>query len=98
MKKKLARPEWLMSVIAGSIIGSNVTVVEPKFPVFWLGIGIAQIYLACPDGLNLGTLENNPCLNALLDMIVVISLAINCYHTGTLRHIAILAPVHRVSN
>jgi hypothetical protein len=31
-------------------------------------------------------------------MVVVISLAIDGYHTGTLRHTEILAPGHRASN
>ena len=91
-------PDWLMSVIAGSIIGGNVAIIEPKLPIFWPGIGIAQIYLACPDRLNFGTLENNSCLKAFLDMVVVVSFAINGNYAGTFRHIAILAPGHRASN
>ena len=98
MKKKLARPDWLMSVIAGSIIGCNVAIMEPKLTIFWPGIGITQIYFACPDGLNLGTLEDNSCLKTLLDMIVVVSFAINGYHAGTFCHMAILAPGHRAGN
>ena len=98
MQEKLARPDWLMSVIAGSIVGGNVAIMEPKLPIFWPGIGIAKIYLARPDGFNLGTFENNACLKALLDMIVMVSFAINGYYAGTFRHMAILAPGHRASN
>jgi hypothetical protein len=98
MQKKLPRPEWLMCVIAGSIVGGNVAIIEPQFTIFWLGIGITQIYLAFPDGFNFRTLENNACLKAFLDMIVVISLAINRYYAGTLRHMKILAPEHMASN
>jgi hypothetical protein len=75
-----------------------VAIIEPKFTIFWPGVGITQIYLACPDGLNLGTLEDDSRLKALLDMIVVVSLTINGYHAGTFCHMAILAPGHRVSN
>jgi hypothetical protein len=98
MKKKLARPGWLMSVIASSIVGGNVAIVEPQLAIFWLGVGVTQVHLAFPDGFNLRTLQDDSCLKAFLDMVVVISFAINGYHAGTFRHTEILAPGHRASN
>jgi hypothetical protein len=92
MQKKLARPGRLMSVIAGSIVGSYVAVVKPQLAIFWLGIGITQIYLAFPDGFDLRTLENNSCLKCFLNMVIVISFAIDGYHAWTFRHTEILAP------
>jgi hypothetical protein len=80
MKKKLARPGRLMRVIAGSIVGGNVAIIEPQLTIFWLGIGVAQTYFAFPDGLNLRTLKDDPCLKVLLDMIIVICFAIDRYH------------------
>jgi hypothetical protein len=98
VQKKLARPGRLMSVMAGSIVGSYVAVIKPQLAIFWLGIGITQIYLAFPDRFNLRTLEDDSCLKAFLDMVVVISLAIDGYHAATFRHTEILAPGHRASN
>jgi len=77
-----------MCVIAGSIVGGNVAIIEPQFTIFRPGIGITQIYPACPDGFNLGTFENNTCLKALLDMIVVVSFAINGYYASAVREVA----------
>jgi len=75
-----------------------VAIMEPQLTIFRPGIGIAQIYLACPYGFNLGTLENNACLKAFLDTIIMVSLTIDRYYAGTFRHMAILASVHRGSN
>ena len=75
-----------------------MAIIEPQLAIFWPGVGITQVYPACPDGLDLGTFENNTGLKALLDMIVVASFAINGYHAGTLCHVAILAPEDRASN
>jgi hypothetical protein len=98
MQKKLAGPGWLMGVIAGSIVGGNVTIIEPQLAIFRLGIGVTQVYLAVPDRLDLRTLEHNACLKGFLDMIVVVGFAIDCYYAGTLRHIEILAPGRRAGN
>jgi hypothetical protein len=87
-----------MSVVAGGIIGRNVAIVKPQLASFGLGIGVTQIYLAFPDGFNLRTLKDNSRLKAFLDMIIVISLAINRNHAGIFRHMEILAPARRVGN
>ena len=98
MQKKLARPGWLMSVIAGSIVGGNVAVIEPQLVVLRPGVGVTQIHLAFPDGLDLRTLQNNSRLKALLNVVVVVSFAIDGYYVRALRHTEILAPGRMASN
>jgi ABC-type proline/glycine betaine transport system permease subunit len=75
-----------------------MAVMEPQLTVLRLGIGVTQIHLTFPDGLNLRTLEDDPSLKAFLDMIVVVGFAIDSYYAGALRHIEILAPGRMASN
>jgi len=98
VQKKLTRPERLMGVVAGSIVGGNMAVIEPQLTILGLGICVTQVHLAFPDGFDLRTLENDARLKAFLDMIVVVGLAIDGYYVGALRHIEILAPGRVASN
>jgi hypothetical protein len=98
MQEELARSGRLMSVVAGSIVGGNMAVVKPQLAIFRLGVGIAQIYLACPDGFDLRALERNACLDSLLDMIVVVGFAIYGYYARIFGHAVILASGYVLGN
>jgi hypothetical protein len=75
-----------------------VAIIKPQLASFGLGIGVTEIYLAFPDGFDLRALKDNSRLKAFLDMVVVISLAINRYRAGTFRHMEILALAREVGN
>lgn len=86
VEQELPGPGWLMVTITGSIVAGDMAVEQPQFAILWLGVGIAQVYLACPDRFNLRTLEDNACLKAFLDMIVMVSFPIGAYHPGVFCH------------
>ena len=86
VEQKLPGPGWLMVAVAGSIVAGDMAVEQPQLAVFWLGVGIPQVYPASPDRFDLRTPKDNARLEAFLDMIVVVSFAIGAYHPGVFCH------------